>query len=146
MSFTNDHQVINSNRYNLTAVNGIGFNSTGQKPLFCVPHIMPAGVKGVAIDDIIIVSDTATASSSDTKKYAFQIKDKTNSNELLETAIDTDSDGEIAADTSYRLTPEQNNTSLGGGTVLELDITMTGSPTDLSSAEVTAYVHWHWEV
>ena len=84
MSFTNDHQVINGNRYNVTAVNIGGFSAADQKPCFCVPFTFPHGIKGVAIDDLILVSDTATTGSTDTKKYTLQIKDNTNTKSTLQ--------------------------------------------------------------
>ncbi len=147
MPFSNDYQVMDQDRYNVTALNIGGFSADDQKPLFCVPPHQ-AGIKGVSIVDVVLVSDTATSGSGATKKYDFQIKDKTNTKDLLATAVTTNSN-EIAADSAYHITPDQNNVSLGKDTVLELDIAVEdagGSPTDLSSAEVTAYILWRWEV
>ncbi len=146
MAFSNDFQVMDAGRYNVTAVNIGGFDSDDQKPLFCVPP-HTAGIKGVTIVDIVLVSDSTTSGSSLTDNYAFQIKDLTNSVSLISAAVST-SDTEITKDKAYHITPDQNNENLGAATVLELNITATdgGLLTDLSSAEVTAYVLWRWEV
>jgi len=144
MAFSNDYQVMDIGRYNVTAVNIGGFNASGQKPLFCVPP-STIGVKGVSIVDIVLVSDTASESSSSSAQFAFQVTDKTNDLDLLSSAVETDGN-EIGEDTAFHIIPDENNLNLGKDTVLELDITKTGTPTDLSSAEVTAYVLWRWEI
>jgi len=143
-NFFNDHQVANAGIQNVTAINIGGFDATDQKPCFVVPPCAP-GMKGVGILDIVLLADTATSGSDDTKKYNFQVKDKTNSVDLLATAITTYGN-EIGADTAYHITPDQNNDNLGKDTVLEFDIAKTGSPTSLSAAEVTIYILWRFEV
>lgn len=135
---------INASLRNTVAVNIGGFNATEQKYIFAVPEL-PDGAYGVKIENVRLLSDTATASSAANKKYAFQIADLTNTKNLLATAVDTNTT-EITGDTVYEITPDQNNTELGEGTVLELQITKTGSPTDLSNAEVVVFVDYKWEV
>jgi len=136
---------INAALRSTTAVNIGGFNATQQKYVFAVPEI-PEGAYGVEIENVRLVSDVATSgSTATTKEYAFQIVNLTDTEDLLATAVKTGTT-EITADTVYEITPDQNNTGLGEGTVLELQITKTGSPTDLSSAEVVVFVDWKWAV
>ena len=142
----NDNLAINAALVNVAAVNVGGIAATDQKPLFIVPSVGPSGAKGIQIDDIEIVSDVATTGSDDSNKYAFQVHDMLGDADLLATAIDTYSGDEMTGDTAYRITPDQNNTNLAAGTVIELQVTKTGSPTDLTNAEILVTVTWHWEV
>lgn len=145
MAKTNDREAIEAVKYNQTAVNVGAVTASDQKPLFATPSVYPPGVTGIEIDDIVLVGDTAIT-ASDTNYWTIQATDKTASADLLATALTTKATGGtgFSADTAWRLTPDQNNTSLAPGTVVELDFTKTASAT--SFGELTAYVLWHWEV
>ena len=145
MTFSNDFQIINGNRYNITAVEIGGFNASGQKYLFAVPEGLPPNIKGIGIDDVILLSDKATSSSDSSNNYEFQVVNLTNQEDLLATEVSTFGN-EIQGDNIFSIKPDQNNSNLGAGTVIELQITKNASATDLSSAEVIAVVYWHWEV
>jgi len=87
-----------------------------------------------------LVSDTATSSSDGTDNYEFQVENKTQAEDLASSAKSTNG-AEIAGDTAYDLGLDQNLT-LAAGDVLELQITKNNAPTDLSSAEVSAFLHY----
>ena len=106
-----------------------GFNATEQKFIFICPQA------STDINQILLVSDTATSGSDGSNNFTFQVQNLTQANSLLSAATTTDSN-EIVADTAYSITPNQNNTGLAQGDVIELQITKTGTPTDLPSAEV----------
>lgn len=110
-----------------------GFNATEQKYVFIVPF------NDCYIDTFNLLSDTASSGSDGSNNYAFQLRNLTQGEDLLATAVNTNGN-EIAADTPYQITPDQNNTALPVGDVIELQITKTGTATDLSSAEVYAQV------
>ena len=86
------------------------------------------------------VSDTATAASDAGNKYDFQVANLTQTNNLLASAKSTNG-AEIAANTVYDLGPDQNR-QVAANDVLELQITKTGAPTDLSGAEVAVVVEY----
>lgn len=92
------------------------------------------------ITDVRLVSDTATTSSDGSNNYTFQVVNKTQTENLLASAVSTNSN-EIAADTSFAITPDQNAT-IADGDVLELTIAENGTATDLSSAKVTIFVEY----
>ena len=110
-----------------------GFNATEQKYLFSAPS-------SCQVTNVILLSDTATASSDGSNNFTFQVQNLTDAEALLSAVVTTDSN-EIVADAAYQITPDQNN-NLDQGDVLELQITKTGTPTDLSSAEVVAFVSY----
>ena len=145
MTFSNDFQIINGNRHNITAVEIGGFNATEQKYLFAVPEGLPPKIKGIGIDDVILLSDTSTNVSDSNNNYEFQVVNLTALKDLLTKAVSTEGN-EISGDNIFSIKPDQNNSNLGAGTVLELQITKNLLPTDLSNAEVIAVVYWHWEV
>jgi len=89
---------------------------------------------------VTIVSDVTTASSGSTKDFAFNIQNLTTSVSLSGTPMDTDTK-EITADTAYDLTIDQNTDVLAGA-VLELQVTKTGAPTDLTNAEIIGVVKY----
>jgi len=99
------------------------------------------------ISDVHIVSDTATSGSSAVNNWSFQVRNLTAGLDLLATAKTTNG-AEIAADARYSLGVDQNNAkaNLGGGDVLELQITKTGTPTDLSSAKVIVQVDYKMDL
>jgi len=142
--FFNDAQAIVAGMSNVTGVHVTGFDATAQRPLFVTPPLT-AGVKGIEIVDIVILSDTSTTGSDGSNNYAFQVKDKTNTKDLLATAVNTNGN-ELTADTAFHITPDQENINLGVDTVLELDITETGTATKLADAEIAAFVIWKFEV
>lgn len=81
-----------------------------------------------------IISDTATSGSDGSNKYGFNIRNVTQAADLLAADVETDAT-EITADTPYDIDADQNQT-VAVDDVLELEVTKTGAPTDLSSAEV----------
>lgn len=110
-----------------------GIAATNQKYLWC------ANVR-CYITNIRLVSDTATSSSDGTNNFTFQVANLTASNNLLSSAITTNGN-EIAADTAYSLTPNQNGL-INAGDVLELQITKNATPTDLTNAEIIAVIDY----
>jgi archaellum component FlaG (FlaF/FlaG flagellin family) len=89
-----------------------------------------------------IVSDTAVA-ASDTNYYAFQVQNLTQAEALLSAAQTTMATGgtAITGDTLYAVSPDQNSV-ISDGDVLELQVTETGTVTDLSSAQLVAVVEY----
>ena len=88
------------------------------------------------ITSIKLVSDTSTASSAaGSKEYTFQVANLTQTLDLLSATKKT-SGTEITGDAAYDLRVNQNLT-LAQDDVLELQIVKTGSPTDLSSAQIS---------
>jgi hypothetical protein len=118
-----------------TAVAAVGgFNATEQKYLFVAPYACTVSAVG-------LVSDTTTSSSNAGTNFAFQVQNLTQANSLCSSATNT-SQTEITGDARYVLPVDQNLT-LTADDVLELQITKTGAPTDLSSAEVIAVVDYY---
>lgn len=75
----------------------------------------------------VVVSDTATTGSGAGNRWDFQIRNKTAAVNLL-IAAKTTNGAEIAVDTPYAVTADQNQQPAALA-VLELQITKTGSPT-----------------
>lgn len=122
-----------------------GIAASRNQYAFVVPSISIEGVKSVKINDIILISDTSTTSSDNSNKFTFQVANLTQSENLLATAKTTYG-AEITGDSPYSLTPTQHNSGLAFGDVIELQITKTGSPTDLTNAVVALAIQWEWEV
>lgn len=85
------------------------------------------------ITQAYLLSDTATTGSGAGTRWDFQLRNVTAAVNLLSTAKTTNG-AEIAANTAYDLTPNQNQT-IAANDVIRLEITKTGSPTDLSAAD-----------
>lgn len=112
-----------------------GFGASQQKFIFVAPS-------ACTVTNVVLVSDTATTGSNGAAIWSFQVANLTQTEDLLSAAQHTDATGtgtEISADTAYDITPNQNAT-IAADDVLELQITKTGAPTDLSSAEVAVQV------
>ena len=123
----------NDGRTKTVGMNIGGFNATEQKFLFAVPF-------GCSILDVVLVSDTATTGSDGSNNYQFQVANLTQTQDLLSSQVSTNGN-EIAADTVFTITPDQN-TGVAPDDVLELQITKNGTATDLSGAEVIVEVHY----
>ena len=117
----------------VTAVTG--WNATDQRYVFVAPY-------DCKIDQVSVVSDTAVA-VSDTNYYSFQVQNLTQAESLHASAKTTQATGgtAITADAVYELGPDQN-TVIDDGDVIELQITETGTATDLTSAEVLVVVEY----
>lgn len=113
-------------------------NATHAHFVFTVPVAARYG-----ISDVHLISDTATSGSDASNNWSFQVRNLTASLDLIASAKTTNG-AEIAADTRYSLGVDQNNAKadLGGGDVIELQITKTGTPTDLSGAKVTVQIDY----
>lgn len=122
-----------------------GIAASRNQYVFVVPSTSIEGVKSVKINDIVLISDTATTSSDGSNKFTFQLANLTQSKNLLATAKTTHG-AEITGDTPYSMTPTQYNSNLAFGDVIELQVTKTGSPTDLANAVVALSIQWEWEV
>lgn len=108
-------------------------NSSHNRFLWAVP-----AASRYEVVEVYILSDTATTGSDGSNNWSFQVRNLTASEDLCSAAATTNG-SEIAADTRYALGVDQNNdkTALASaGEVLELQITKTGTPTDLSGARV----------
>ena len=110
-----------------------GIAATNQKFLWS-PNVK------CTITDVRLISDITTASSSGSAKYDFQIANLTASTDLLSAVVSTD-DTEITADTVYSLKPNQNG-AVNENDVIEFQVTKTGAPTDLSSAEIIIVIDY----
>jgi len=92
------------------------------------------------ITQVTLLSDTATTGSGAGTRWDFQVRNITASLNLL-SAAKTTNGAEIAANTFYDLTPNQNQT-IAANDAIRLEITKTGSPTDLSAADVICIVEY----
>jgi hypothetical protein len=115
----------NNDFTNISTIAIAGIAASGNKFVFIAPN-------RCVIKSAKIVSDVATSGSGATAKYDFQVANLTQTLNLLSAAKSTNG-AEIAADAAYNLGVNQNLT-LAENDVLELQVTKTGSPTDLSSA------------
>ena len=112
-----------------------GWSGTDQRYLFVAPY-------ACVIDGVQLVSDVAVA-ANDTNYYSFQVQNLTAGESLLAAVQTTKVTGgsAITADTPFTIAPDQN-TVISDGDVLELQITGSGTPTDLSAAEIIAVVEY----
>ena len=107
-------------------------DATDQKRIF-VAH------EECYVKDVALISETALAVAA-TNFRSFQVKDVTNTKDLMAAAVDTDTGGvAIVADTPYYLTPDQNN-KLAKGDVLELDMVKNGTAASLVECSVAVTV------
>ena len=106
-----------------------GFNATVTIPLY-------TAFQSIDVEGIIINSDTATSSSDAGNNYAFMLRNLTQSQDLMASAITTNGN-EIAENTAYLIQANQNQT-VSQNDVIALVITKTGSATNLSSADLYA--------
>lgn len=100
--------------------------------------VVPPGA--ATIGQVTIVSDTATVGSDGANNWTFQVRNLTAANDLL-SAVKTTNGAEIPADAVYDLGPDQN-LSPSANDVLELQIVKTLAPTDLTAAEISAFIEW----
>ncbi|NQW16761.1 MAG: hypothetical protein HQ478_04670 [Chloroflexi bacterium] len=112
-----------------------GWSTTTNRYLFVAPY-------DCNIQAVSIVSDTAVA-ASDTNYYSHQIQNLTQAEALLSAAQTTKITGgaAIAVDAPYAITPDQNSI-VSNGDVIELQVTATGTPTDISAAQLVAVVEY----
>ncbi len=112
-----------------------GWDGTIQRYIFVAPY-------DCSIDQIQIVSDT-TVVADDINYYTFQIQNLTRAEALLASAKTTSATGgtAITADAVYPLDPDQN-TVIGDGDVIELQVTESGVATDLTGAEILVVVEY----
>lgn len=114
-----------------------GFNATLNRPLFIAPA-------NCTIHKVWILSDTATTGSSGGTNWQFQVRNVgtagAGTTDMLSTAKSTNG-AEIGAYDSYDLGANQN-LSMADGEGLQLRITKTGAPTDLSAAEIQIAVQY----
>jgi len=92
------------------------------------------------IREVSLVSDVATSSSDGTDNWTFQVANLTKTQDLLATAKTTNG-AEISADTVYDLGLDENQ-QVAANDVIELQVTKNNSPTDLSSAEISAFIEF----
>ena len=118
-------------KLNMCNVHIPGFNASVNEFIFAAPS-------ACTIANVLLVSDTDTSGSDASNKYDFQVSNVTQSQNLLSAAATTNG-AEITQDVVKEITPDQN-ASITQGDVLKLSITKTGTPTDLSSADVHVIV------
>lgn len=114
-----------------------GFDSTITLPAFIAPY-------NCSIIGIKLISDTATTSSESGKKFAFQIHNKTQNNDLCSTAQATYQSAavnEIGALAVFDLAVNQNLDLLTND-YLQIEITETGAPTSLASASIFLVIEY----
>lgn len=102
-------------------------------------HFVYHADKAVVVEKITLVSDAGVA-ASDTDYFSFQVRNLTAAADLLSAAQTTMATGgtAIVADTAWDITPNQNAT-LAAGAILELQVTKTLAPSDLTRC--TIFVH-----
>ena len=112
-----------------------GWNATDQRYLFVAPY-------DCNIDQVSLLSDTAVQAHDD-NYYTFQVRNKTQSEGLLSTPVRTRTSdaGALKGDEVFDLSPDQNQV-INDGDVLELEVTKTGAPPDLTEAEIIAVVEY----
>jgi len=95
------------------------------------------------VQDLVVLSDTTTSGSDGSNNWAVQVQNLTQANSLKATAWDSNTDAELTADTATVVVLDQNQT-VAAADVLEVQLTMTGAPTALSSAQVFFQLRgWH---
>lgn len=135
------HFVISSQISAMRQINAFQFTFANASANYWLMTIPVTG--RYAINSIYLISDTATTGSGAGTRWDFQVANLTAGNNLLSVAKTTNG-AEIAADTPYSLGVNQNNAKadLDALDVLELQITKTGTPTDLSGAKVMVQVNY----
>jgi hypothetical protein len=110
-----------------------GFNATVERIMWIAPL-------SCTIQNVLLVSDTATSGSDASNNYNFNVTNKTQTQDMLSAAVTTNGN-EIAQFVAYEIQPDQNN-SVSQGDVITLNITKNNTATNLSSADVHAVVIW----
>ncbi len=110
-----------------------GLAGSDDRWIFCAPYQL-------RIHRIVIISDLATSGSDGTDNWSFQIRNHTDSQDLL-AAPQTTQTGEIVVNGRLRIAPDQNQI-LQAARVLELQIVKNNTPTDLTSAEIAVMVYY----
>lgn len=126
------HQ-LNTEAINASIVTIGGIAASRNQFIFVAPY-------RCVIRSVKLVSDTATSSSNGTNKWTFQVSNQTATVNLCSTAKTTNG-SEMAEDTAYSLGVDQNLT-INANDVLELQITKSASPTDLTNATVACVVEY----
>lgn len=99
---------------------------------------VPASSSKVVVARIGVISTVATVSSTGANNYQFQLRNLTQSLDLFATGPSTNG-AELAVDTLWTATPDQNST-ITAGDVLRLTVTKNGTPTSLAAARVLLQV------
>ncbi|MCC7537858.1 MAG: hypothetical protein IT379_16660 [Deltaproteobacteria bacterium] len=99
---------------------------------------VPASSSKVVVARIGVISTVATVSSTGANNYQFQLRNLTQSLDLFATGPSTNG-AELAVDTLWTATPDQNST-ITAGNVLRLTVTKNGTPTSLAAARVLLQV------
>lgn len=101
-----------------------------------------AAPTAMTIEKIVIVPNTATTGSSEgSKAWTWALRNVTAAADLFSSTVATSGTtggvggGELAADTAYTLTPNQNAT-VAANAVLRFTVAAVGSPTAVSDASI----------
>jgi len=86
--------------------------------------------------ELVIQSDTSTAGSTGSNRYEIQVTNRTAANNLLATPYYTNT-AEIVLQVGLVI-PFDQNRNLAANDYLDLVVTKTGAPTDLSTAKIRA--------
>lgn len=128
-------RTVSGSEYRAVAVNYTqAAAGTGQNQ-----YLMAAPNKAV-LEQVQILSDTASTGSVTAQKYEFNVRNITDSYDMIATSISS-VDGEVLADTAFNLTPDQT-TIISKGDIIELQVSVTGTPTDLTSAIIIAQANY----
>ncbi len=98
----------------------------------------------INVVSVDLISDATTAHTSG-NEFTFQLRNMTAGNNLFSAAPGTFTTvggvggGNLTADTARTLTPNQNSTGIAARSVLELQITKTGAPANIT--RLTAIMH-----
>ena len=87
---------------------------------------------GVLISDVHIISESATTSSGG-NTWGVQVANLTDTLDLRSSDYDTNTDGDFVANTRLSLSLDQN-LSVGAIKTLQLQLTKTGTPGNLTNA------------
>lgn len=103
---------------------------------------VPPKKSAIQVLDLVIVSDTASTSSSG-NEWQFKVTNKTATLELFSGTVGTftalsgvGGGAEIATNTAYLLTANQNNTNIAANSALEITLTKVGAATSLTRVGV----------
>jgi hypothetical protein len=101
--------------------------------------------EALTIESIVLVCSANTSGSNNTKYHSVQVANKgaSGSSTTLVAEADTDTDGDFVSWDSWPLNMQSGAEDMAADEVLQLAFTTTGSPTDLGSARISIFIHYH---
>lgn len=141
-SYFNNSDITNAGRIKDTFVPLGDISGSDQKTILITRPTMPDGCEA-EIEKFSFATETSIT-ANDTNYWSFQVANLTDTKDLLSAAQTTKATGGsgITADTVWEITPDQN-TTLGAGKILELQVTKAASATTMAECSIT--VHWRYK-